>query len=50
MLLMTPTRDVTVAGSVLREAYRRIGWYLAIEFVADKIGMDGFPISHVQGH
>jgi uracil phosphoribosyltransferase/adenylate kinase/phosphoserine phosphatase len=49
-LLMTPTREATVAGPVLREAHRRIGWYLAIEFVADKIGVDGFPIPHVQGH
>ena len=49
-LLMTPTRDAKVAGPVLREAHRRVGWYLATEFLADVIGIEEYPIPHVQGH
>lgn len=48
--LMTPTRDAKVAGPVLREAHRRVGWYLATEFVSDVIGIEEYPIKHVQGH
>ena len=40
-LLATPMRDAAVAGPDLREAHRRVGWYLVIEFLADmKIGVD----------
>jgi len=49
-LLMTPTRDATVAGPVLREAHRLVGWYLATEFLADLIGVEEYPIPHVQGN
>jgi uracil phosphoribosyltransferase/phosphoserine phosphatase len=49
-LLMTPTRDARVAGPVLREAHRRVGWYLATEFLADVIGVEEYPIPHVRGH
>ncbi|KAI9824659.1 MAG: hypothetical protein M1826_007298 [Phylliscum demangeonii] len=49
-LLTTPTRDATVAGPALREAHRRVGWFLATEFVADVIGIEEFLIPHVQGH
>jgi uracil phosphoribosyltransferase len=49
-LLMTPMRDAKVAGPVLREAHRRVGWYLATEFLADVIGIEEYPITHVQGH
>ena len=49
-LLMTPMRDATVAGPVLREAHRRVGWYLATEFLADVIGVEEYTIPHVQGH
>ncbi|CAM6002791.1 unnamed protein product [Sphagnum balticum] len=49
-LLMTPMRDATVAGPVLREAHRRVGWYLATEFLAEMIGLEQYPIPHVQGH
>ena len=47
---MTSMRDATVAGPMLREAHRRAGWYLAIEFLADVIGFEEFLIPHVQGH
>ncbi len=49
-LLMTPTRDATVAGPALREAHRRIGWYLATEFLTTEVGLEEYSIPHVQGH
>ncbi|MCJ1458769.1 hypothetical protein MMC28_009143 [Mycoblastus sanguinarius] len=49
-LLATPMRDAAVAGPDLREAHRRVGWYLAIEFLADVIGLEQPPIRHVLGH
>lgn len=49
-LLMTPMRDAKLNGPVLREAHRRVGWYLATEFLADVIGIEEYPIAHVQGH
>ncbi|KAF7561252.1 hypothetical protein G7046_g2879 [Stylonectria norvegica] len=49
-LLMTPTRDARVAGPALREAHRRIGWYLATEVLADVLGIEERSIPHVQGH
>ena len=49
-LLMTPMRDAHLAGPVLREAHRRVGWYLATEFLADVIGIEEYPIAHVQGN
>lgn len=47
---MTPTRDAKIAGPVLREAHRRVGWYLATEFLVDLIGIEEYPTAHVQGH
>lgn len=49
-LLMTPMRDAAVAGPILRRAHRRAGWYLATEFLADIIGVEEYPILHVQGY
>jgi len=49
-LLMTPMRDANIAGPALREAHRRVGWYLATEFVANLIGYEEYKIPHVQGH
>jgi phosphoserine phosphatase/adenylate kinase len=49
-LLMTPMRDAAVAGPVLREAHRRVGWYLATKFLAKIIGVEEYLIPHVQGH
>ena len=48
-LLATVTRDATVAGPALREAHRRIGWYLATEFLSETVGLEEYPIPHVQG-
>jgi uracil phosphoribosyltransferase/soluble P-type ATPase len=49
-LLMSPTRDARVAGPILREAHRRVGWYLATDFLTELIGVEEYPILHVQGH
>ncbi|KAI9704998.1 MAG: hypothetical protein M1836_006778 [Candelina mexicana] len=48
-LLATRMRDAAVAGPGLREAHRRVGWYLAIEHLADVLGVEECPIQHVQG-
>jgi len=49
-LLMTPMRDANNSGPSLREAHRRVGWYLATELVSDVIGVDEYSIPHVQGN
>lgn len=48
-LLATRMRDAAVAGPDLREAHRRAGWYLAMEFVAEVIGLEESSIHHVLG-
>ncbi|TKA82951.1 hypothetical protein B0A55_01327 [Friedmanniomyces simplex] len=48
-LLQTPMRDASVSGPALREAHRRVGYYLATEFLTDLIGLEGCSIRHVQG-
>ncbi|KXT01632.1 hypothetical protein AC578_8041 [Pseudocercospora eumusae] len=49
-LLMTPTRDANVTGRALQEAHRQVGHYLAIEYLADLIGIEPFDIPHVQNN
>ncbi|KAI1291201.1 uracil phosphoribosyltransferase-domain-containing protein [Xylaria venustula] len=49
-LLMTPTRDANMNGPNLREAHRRIGWYLAAEFLTELVGLEEYVIPHVEGH
>ncbi|KAI1908661.1 hypothetical protein LOZ65_006606 [Ophidiomyces ophidiicola] len=49
-LLMTPMRDAANAGPMLRGAHRRAGRFLATDLVADLIGLEEFPIRHVQGN
>ena len=46
-LLATPMRDAAVAGPDLREAHRQAGWYLAVEFVTEVVGLEESPIRHV---
>jgi len=48
--LMTLTRDARVSGPALRDAHRRIGYYLAIEFLTELLGLEEVNIPHVQGH
>lgn len=47
-LMTTPTRDTTISGPTLRKAHRRIGWYLATEFIISLIGLEEYLIPHVQ--
>jgi uracil phosphoribosyltransferase len=47
---MTPTRDASVSDPALRDAHFRIGQYLATEFVTKVVGLETYPIPHVQGH
>jgi uracil phosphoribosyltransferase len=51
-VLMTPTRNKNIAGPTLREYHRQIGWYLATEYLTDPsvIGIETYPVTHVQGH
>ncbi|KAI1252066.1 hypothetical protein MGN70_006638 [Eutypa lata] len=48
-LLATHMRDATVTGPSLRAAHRNAGWYLATEFLAEAIGLENYPVTHVQG-
>lgn len=48
-LLMTPTRNAAIGGPALRKAHRRIGWYLATEFVSNAIGLEEYTLPHVLG-
>ncbi|KAK1961849.1 uracil phosphoribosyltransferase [Colletotrichum sublineola] len=48
-LLMTPTRNAAVAGPSLRAAHHRVGWYLATEYLTGALGVEEYPIAHVQG-
>lgn len=48
-LLITPMRDATIAGPALREAHRRVGWYLATEFVTGMIGVEEYSIPQLNG-
>lgn len=48
-LLTTPTRSASIAGFALRDAHRRIGWYLATTHVSGLIGLEEYAIPHVQG-
>ena len=48
-LLKTAMRNASVAGPALREVHRRVGWYLASEYLTGVIGLEEVPIEHVQG-
>lgn len=49
-LLMSPTRDASVAGPMLRKAHANIGLYLAWEFLSEVLGVEEYAMRHVQGH
>jgi uracil phosphoribosyltransferase/adenylate kinase/phosphoserine phosphatase len=49
-LLMTPMRDAAISGPALQNAHRRVGWYLATEFLTEMLGVEPYAIPHVQGH
>jgi len=47
-LLMSPTRNAAVQGPQLREAHRRVGWYLATEYLTETVGLEEYDMDHVQ--
>ncbi|GLA10103.1 hypothetical protein AnigIFM60653_001488 [Aspergillus niger] len=49
-LLATATRDARISGPLLREAHRRVGYYLSITHLSDLLGLETIQIPHVQGH
>ncbi|KAG8416832.1 hypothetical protein J3459_013619 [Metarhizium acridum] len=49
-LLMSPTRDAMVAGPTLRKAHASVGLYLAWGFLSELLGVEEYPMQHVQGH
>lgn len=48
-ILATPMRDAGIAGPALRKAHHQVGFYLAIEFMTDLIGLEKNPVTHVLG-
>lgn len=50
-LLMTTMRDAAITAVPLRENHRRVGWYLATEYLSQStiIGVEAYPVSHVNG-
>ncbi|KXG51995.1 uncharacterized protein PGRI_082790 [Penicillium griseofulvum] len=48
--LMTQMRDASISGPALRDVHRRVGWYLGMEFCTQIIGIESYPIPHVEGH
>lgn len=49
-LLMSPMRDAAMSGPQLRASHRQVGWYLATEYLSAAMGVEEYPILHVQGH
>ncbi|KAI2604631.1 uracil phosphoribosyltransferase-domain-containing protein [Hypoxylon sp. NC1633] len=49
-VLMSPMRDANIAGPKLREAHHNVGWYLAIELLTELVGVEEYPMKHVQGN
>ncbi|KAK3708299.1 hypothetical protein LTR37_011564 [Vermiconidia calcicola] len=49
-LLTSPTRDSQVQGPQLRACHRQAGWYLAIEYLTDLLGLDEKPTQDVHGN
>jgi uracil phosphoribosyltransferase len=45
-LLQTPTRDAVFAGHDLRKAHEQVGYYLAVEFLGDLLGVEVYAIRH----
>ncbi|KAK3641776.1 hypothetical protein LTR56_011103 [Elasticomyces elasticus] len=49
-LMQTAMRDASIFGPVLREAHRRVGYYLATEYLTEVLGLEECDIMHVQGN
>ena len=48
-LLATDSRNVNIHGLNLHRVHRKIGWYLATHYVSEKVGVDAYSITSVQG-
>ena len=48
-LLMTPMRNAANSGHDLRKSHERTGHYLALAYVSEILGIEKYPINHVQG-
>jgi uracil phosphoribosyltransferase/phosphoserine phosphatase/adenylate kinase len=48
-LLATPTRDAAIQGHALRQAHEDIGYHLATSYLSAILGVEEYPIAHVQG-
>lgn len=46
-LLATNTRAKSVQGPQLREAHKKVGWYLSIEYVSEILGAETFKMQSV---
>ncbi|KAJ5471916.1 hypothetical protein N7539_008485 [Penicillium diatomitis] len=49
-LLMTLMRDSAISGRRLRDAHEEVGRYLAVEYLTAVVGLESYPLQHVQGH
>jgi uracil phosphoribosyltransferase/adenylate kinase/phosphoserine phosphatase len=47
-LLATASRNVDIHGLELHRAHRKIGWYLATQYVSEEVGVEPFEIISVQ--
>ncbi|KAI0482522.1 uracil phosphoribosyltransferase-domain-containing protein [Xylariaceae sp. FL0804] len=47
-VLMTPTRNAMNSGPILGAAHRQVGWYLATEYLSELVGVEEYPLPHVQ--
>jgi uracil phosphoribosyltransferase len=49
-VLMSSTRNASIAGLKLRKAHADMGMYLAWAFLPELLGVEDYPMLHVQGH
>ena len=42
-------RDASITGPDLRESHRRVGHFLAVEFVTEMVGLEQILVQHVLG-
>jgi uracil phosphoribosyltransferase/adenylate kinase/2-hydroxy-3-keto-5-methylthiopentenyl-1-phosphate phosphatase len=47
-LLAADSRNVDIHGLDLHRAHRKIGWYLATEYVSEKVGVEAYDMTSVQ--
>lgn len=48
-LLMTAMRDAENSGQSLRKAHEEVGYYLAIEYLGDVLGVESYSMKHFTG-